>query len=99
MVERRHLRNLAAAHRREKSDFVAGVKRSIPRRKLLIARGDQRRAVLGEVRDARDVKSEELLDGRALGDFKRFFGKANGVFQAPKEQHLHANRLRDGRHR
>jgi hypothetical protein len=96
---RAHSRNLATAHRRKESDLVAGVKRRIPRCKFLIARSDERRTVLGEVWEARNVESEKLLDGRGLGDFERFLGKTDDVFQAPEEQHLHANRLGDGRHR
>lgn len=56
----------AAAHGREERDFIAGMKRGIPRGKFLVARSDERRAVFGEIRMARGVESEELFDRRGV---------------------------------
>jgi len=91
--------DLAAAHGREEGDFVTGVKRCVPRSELLIVGSDDRRAVFCKFRNALGVECEELLNGGGFRDFERFLGMANDVLQTAKEEDLHANRLRDRRHR
>jgi hypothetical protein len=64
--ECRHVDASAAAHGREKRDFVAGADRRIPGGEFLVARSDNRGAVFCELRMARGVESEELLDRRGV---------------------------------
>ena len=63
LVESRHVDDLAAAHGREKGNFVAGAERGVPGSKFLVARSDDRGAEFCEFGMARGVQSEELLDG------------------------------------
>ena len=90
--------NLAATDGREEGDFVAGMKRSIPRSKFLIARSHNGGAIFGEFGNALRIEGEEVLDGGSIVEVQRFFGLADNIFQTAKEEHFDANRLRNRGH-
>jgi len=83
----------AAAHGRKEGHFVAGAKRSVPGSKFLIAGSDHGRAVFCEFGNARRIESEEFLDGGGVGEIEELLGMAKDIFQAAKEQDLHADGL------
>ena len=85
--------NLATAYGREESHFVAGVKRRIPSGKLLIARGHDGRAILGQFGNAIRIESKEVLDRGSLVEVKRLLGLAGNIFQAAEEKDLDADGL------
>jgi len=90
--------NLAAAHRREKSDFVARVEYRVPRSKFLIARSHDRRAILSEFRSAGGIHSKELFDGHGVREVEGFLGVPDNIFQAAEKQDLHTHSLGDRGH-
>ena len=90
---------LAAAHRRKESDLVTRTKRRVPRGELLIARGDDGRAILGKFRMACGVSGEKLLERGSVGEVEAFLGMSHDIFEAAKEEDLHAHGLGDGRHK
>ncbi len=75
----------AAAHGRQKGDFVAGAQRRIPGGEFLVARSDYRGAILCQLRMARSVKSEELLDRCCVGGLDGILGVACELFEAAEE--------------
>jgi hypothetical protein len=83
----------AAAHGREKGDFVAGAERRIPGGELLIARSDHRGAVFCKIRNPRRVDSEELLNRHCVCELDGIFGMAGEFLKAAEKQDFHANRL------
>src|SRR5207244_8006608 len=89
----RHGDASAAAHRRKKRNLVAGTEGSVPGGEFLVARSDYRRTVLCELRIARRVKSEELLDRGGIGELGGILGVAGEVLEAPEKEDRHANRL------
>jgi hypothetical protein len=91
--ERSHGDALAAAHGREKGDFVAGTERRIPGGEFLIARSDHRGAVFHELGMARRVESEKLLDRGGVGELSGVLGVAGELLEAAEKQDLYANRL------
>src|SRR5580765_5599152 len=94
----RHDLALAAAYRRKKGYFVAGVERGVPRSEFLITRRDQRATVSGEFRATRNKLCEEVLDARTRRDFHRFLRTAGNFSEAAEEQGLDADRrVRVGR--
>lgn len=99
VMRHEHGTRLTAADGREEGDFVAGVKRRVPRCELLIAGGDHGGAIFGELGNARRVEGEELLDGGSIGDFDRFLGMADDILQAAEEEDLNAQDLRDSGHK
>lgn len=82
----------------KESDFVARIDCCIPSRKLLVARGHDRRAVFGKLRKARGIPGEELLDRGGISKVQRFLRVPDDIFQAPEEQDLYAYALRDSGH-
>ena len=82
----------------KESDFVAGIDYRIPSRKLLVARGHDRRAVFGKLRKARGIPGEKLLDRGGIGKVQRFLRVPDDIFQAPEEQDLYAEAVRDSGH-
>src|SRR5438874_1993793 len=48
---------------------------------------------------ARGIKSEKFLDRRGVGELDGILGMAGEFFETAEKQDLHANRLRDRRHR
>ena len=82
---------LAAAHRREKRNFVAGMERRAPGREFLIARRNQRAAVARQFRLQRDAARKQRFDGRAFGKFKHIFRTSGDFLETAKEKHLDAN--------
>lgn len=91
--------NLAAAYRREESNFVAGMQQGVPCSKLLIARCHHGRAVFGQLGNALRIEPKELLDRGSLVEVKRPLGLADNVFQAAEEKDFDANCLGDRRHK
>ena len=89
---------LAAAHGRKERDFVAGMEGSVPGSEFLVAGGDERRAVFGELRIVGGIKSEELLDGGGIGGVDGVLGLANEVLEAAEEEDFEASGLGDRRH-
>jgi hypothetical protein len=93
-VERRgHGDGSAAADGRKEGYFVAGAERSVPGSKFLIAGSDHGRTVFCKFGNARGVESEEFLDGGGVGEIEGFLLVADYIFQAAKEQDLHAGDL------
>jgi hypothetical protein len=90
--------NLAAAHRREKSDFVARVEYRVPRSKFLIARSHDRRAIPGEFRSAGNIHRKELFDGHGVREAEGFLGVPDNIFQTAEKQDLHTHSLGDRGH-
>jgi len=83
----------AAAHGREKGDFVAGAQRSIPGGEFLVARSDYRGAVFCELGVARRVDSEKLFDCRGVSQLGGVLGVAGELFETAEKEDRHANRL------
>jgi len=75
------------------------VKRRVPSRKFLIARGHDGGAVLGEFGNALGIERKELLNREGVSKVEGFLGAADDIFQAAEEQDFHANGLRDRRHK
>jgi hypothetical protein len=75
----------AAAYRREKCDFIAGVERRAPGREFLIPRRYQRAAVSRKLRAARDQAGKQILDAGAGYDFDGLFRAASDLFEAAEE--------------
>jgi hypothetical protein len=75
----------AAAYRRKKSDFVAGLQRSAPGGEFLVARGHQGGAVAGKLWAARNEGGEKLLDTRAGSEFDELFRSAGDILEAAEE--------------
>ena len=79
----------AAAYRRKKSDFVAGLQRRAPGGEFLIARGHQGAAEASELRSACNETGEELLDTRTGSQFDKFFRSASDFLEAAKEENFY----------
>lgn len=82
--------NLAAADRREESDFVARMEQGVPSCKLLISGSDDGRAIFGHLGNTLRIKSKELFDRGSIVNVQRFFRLADNIFQSPEEQYLDA---------
>ena len=91
--ECRHVDASAAAHGREKRDFVAGAERRIPGGEFLVARSDNRGAVFCELGMPRGVESEELLDRRGICELHGMLGMAGEFLKAAEKEDRDANRL------
>jgi hypothetical protein len=89
---------LAAAYRRQKGDFIAGVKWRAPCSELPIARGHQGGAILLKVGITSGVFGEEGFDVGVALHVERFLGAPGDFFQAAKEQNFDADGLGSGRH-
>jgi hypothetical protein len=95
---RGHEYTSATAYGRQEGNFIAGMEDSVPRRELLIAGGDQRRAILLKFGVTADVLGKKRFDiclGREVYGFVRASGD---FFQASEKQNLDADRLGNGRH-
>jgi hypothetical protein len=79
------------AYRGQEGNFIAGMKDGVPRRELLIARGDQGRAVLLKFGVAAGVVGKERFDIGLEGEVYGFLGAAGDFFQAAEEQDLEAD--------
>lgn len=86
-----HARSSATADRRKKGDFVAGVERSTPGSKFLIAGGHQRTAIADKLRMALGAAGEQFLDGSAFGDVEVVLSSAHNFPEAAEKEHLDAN--------
>ncbi len=75
----------AAAHGRQKGDFVAGAQRRIPCSEFLVARSNYRRAVFCQLRMARSVKSKKLLDRCGFGGLDGILGLTCKLFETAEE--------------
>ena len=82
----------AAAYWGKKGDFVAGLERSVPGGKFLIAGCDQGCAVAREFRATRNKLREEVFDARTGCQLDRFLRTAGNFFQASEEEGLYADR-------
>jgi hypothetical protein len=84
---------LAATHGREKGNFIAGMERSGPRSKFLVARGYQRSAETSEFRVIHSIVGEKRLDRRAIGELDGIFGLADDFFEPSEEKDLYTSCL------
>ena len=89
---------LAAAYRRKEGNFVAGMEWSIPGRKFLVARGDDRGAEFCEFGIFCGAEGEELLDGGGVGKIEGVFRVASQVFETAEEEDLDTDGLGDSGH-
>jgi len=89
--ECRHVDALAAAHGRQKRDFVAAVERRIPSGKFLVARSDNRGTIFCKLGMARDVKSKKLLDRCGLGGLDGVLDVAGEFLEAAEKEDGDAN--------
>jgi hypothetical protein len=81
----------AAAHGREKGNFVAGTESGIPGGKFLVAGSDNGGAIFGEIRMAGGVKGKELLDGGAVRELKGILRLAGEFLETAEKEDLHTN--------
>jgi len=88
----------ATAYRRQEGNFVAGMQNSVPRRELLIAGGDQRRAILPQFGVASGTVSEKRFDIGLRRELYGFLGASGDVFQTAEKENFDADGLGDGRH-
>jgi hypothetical protein len=95
---RRHGYTSAAAYGRQEGNFIAGVKSGVPRCELLIAAGDQGRAVLFQFRVMAGVLCKKRFDIGLDRKVYGFLGTPEDFFQAAEKQDLDADRLGNGRH-
>jgi len=91
--EFRHVDASAAAHGREKGDFVTGAERRIPSGKFLVARSDNRGAVFCELGMAGGIESEKVLDGRGVCELDGMLGMAGELLETAEKEDRDANRL------
>ena len=82
----------AAAYRREKSDFIAGIERRAPSGEFLVAGCDQRGTVAAEFRATRDKLREEVFDARTDCELHTFLRTASNFFEAAEEKGRYADR-------
>ena len=95
---RRHGYTSAAAYGRQEGNFVASVKGGVPRCELLIAGGDQGRAVLFQFRVMAGVLGKKRFDIGLDRKVYGFLGTPEEFFQAAEKQDLDADGLGDVRH-
>jgi hypothetical protein len=88
----------AAAYRRKKGDFVAGIQRRAPSGKFLVARGYQGGAEAGQLRPARNEGGEQLLDARTGRQLDRFLRSACDFPEAAEEENLYVDGWRYAAH-
>ena len=84
---------LAAAYRREKSNFIPGMERRAPRGKFLVPRGDQRCPEARKLGMTRAIVREKRFDRRAVGKLDRVFRMADNFLEAAEEKNLYARSL------
>jgi hypothetical protein len=75
----------AAAHGRQKGDFVAGAQGRIPWSEFLVSRSDYRGAVFCQLRMARSVKSKKLLDSCRVGRLDGILDLTCKLFETAEE--------------
>lgn len=83
--ESRHVDASAAAHGREKGDFVAGAQRRFPCSEFLVARSNYRGAIFCQLRMACRVKCEKLFDRCGFGRVDGILGTADEFFETAEE--------------
>ena len=79
----------AAAYRRKKSDFVAGIERRAPCGEFLISRGYDRAAIGCKLRLARDEGAEKILDARPGCEFDKLLRSAGDLFESAEKEDFH----------
>ena len=84
---------LAAAHRRQKRYFIAGMQGRAPSGKFLIPRSYQRSTKSREFGVIHAVVREKRFDRRAIRQLDRVLRVADNFFEAPEKQHFHARGL------
>jgi hypothetical protein len=70
----------------------------VPRRELLIAGGDQRRAILTEFGIAADVVGKNGFDVGLGREVYGVLGESGDLFEATEKENLDADQLGYGRH-
>jgi hypothetical protein len=95
---RRHGYTLAAAYGGQEGNFVASVKGGVPRGELLIAGGDQGRAVLLKFGVTGGVLGKKRFDIGLDRQVHGLVGAPEDFFQAAEKQDLDADGLGNGRH-
>src|SRR5258708_39345211 len=79
----------AAAYRRKKGNFVAGLQRRAPGGEFLIARDHQGAAEASELRPACNEAGEKVLDTRTGSQLDKFFRSAGDLLEVAKEENLY----------
>ena len=74
------------------------MKGRVPVGEFLIAGGDERWAVFGELGIASSIKREELLDGGGVSGVDRIFGLADDILEAAEEENFEPSGLGNGGH-
>src|SRR5271168_115151 len=74
------------------------MKRSVPRRKFLVARSHQRTPKVQQLVVPDGINGKKLFDGRSVRDLRRILPMAHQLFQSAKKEHLHTNCLRNRAH-
>jgi hypothetical protein len=88
----------AAAYRRQEGNFIASMKNGVPWRELLIAGGDQRRAILPEFGIAAGVVGKKRFDVGLGREVYGVLDESGDLFEATEKENLDADRLGYGRH-
>ena len=81
----------AAAYRREKGDFVAGIEWRAPRREFLVARSNQRTAIPCKLRETGYECGKQILDTGAGCEFDKLLRCASRFLEPAKEEDLDPN--------